>query len=234
MVWKLRKPSDLHIISGTVVNTNPFVQAPAAWPDANAASILIQKSKMIYPRARILHNFGCNLDDLPSDLISVGGPIHNEATRELLLRTGKFVSFEKAGDVESGPYYSLVVQGDCYTPIYEDGKLSCDFGAIVRMRNPLNSHTNDAILVVGCETVGVLAGALILAGDEIARNAQKELQGQVWPLIGVRDYVAVFSCQPLKGWASGWASDFILLILLYSGSCRDILPYRCQTKIVKP
>ena len=32
----------------------------------------------------------------------------------------------------------------------------------------------------------------------------------------------------------GWASDFILLILLYSGSCRDILPHRCQTKIVEP
>ena len=29
----------------------------------------------------------------------------------------------------------------------------------------------------------------------------------------------------------GWASD---LILLYSGSCRDILPHRCQTKIVEP
>jgi len=197
-VWKLRKPSELRIVSGSVTDTNPFVQTPTSWPDANAASILIQKARVIYPKARVVHSFSCNPDDLTSDLITVGGPVFNEATRELIHRIGSFVSFKQAGVVNGEAYYSLVVQADEYTPEYQGEKVYRDFGAIVRMKNPLCVHLNDSILVVGCETFGVLASALVLADDEVARSARKKLLSHLSLGKRVSDFVAVFSCEALR------------------------------------
>jgi hypothetical protein len=197
-VWKLRKPSELRIVSGSITDTNPFVQTPTSWPDANAASILIQKARTIYPKARVIHSFSCDPDDLTCDLIAVGGPVFNEATRELIHRIGTFISFKKAGEIGDEDYYSLLVQADEYTPEYEGKRVYRDFGAIVRMKNPLCFHLNDSILVIGCETFGVLASALVLADDEVARNARRELLNHLSLEKRVSDFVAVFSCEALR------------------------------------
>ena len=216
-LWKLRKPSELHVVSGSIGNTNPFVQAPTSWPDANAASILIHKCKMIYPKARIVHSFSCDPDILTSDLIAVGGPVYNEATRQLIHRIENFVSFQQSGGTHSEAFHSLVVQNDTYAPEFQDGRISRDFGAIVRMRNPLSAHLNDVILVIGCETFGVLASALVLVGDEIARGARKELQKCLSPLRRFSDFVAVFSCEPLR--YSVGAVSFVKFYKLYAAGC---------------
>ena len=66
------------------------------------------------------------------------------------------------------------------------------------MRNPLSSHLNDSILIIGCETFGVLSSALVLTGDEIANGARRELEKRLSPLKKISNFVAVFSCVPLK------------------------------------
>ncbi len=197
-LWKFRRPLELRVISGSISNTSPFVQVPTTWPDANAASILIQKCRDLYPKARVVHSFSCDPDDLTSDIITVGGPIYNEATRELMLRIEKLVHFKPAGEANNEPYYSLIVQNDMYTPEYQEGKIYLDFGAIIRMRNPLSSHLNDSILIVGCETFGVLSSALVLAGDKIANSARKEIEKSLSMQNKITDFVAVLSCEPLR------------------------------------
>ena len=197
-VWGLRKPKEVRIVSGSVDHSDPFVKAPTAWPDANAASILIQKCKEIYPSARVTHGFQCGPDEMIGDLVAVGGPVQNEATRELMRHIGDAIAFTPAQEADPEDRYTLVVNGDSYTPEFDGPRLLRDFGAIVRMRNPLSSHNNDTILVLGCETFGVLAAALVLADDEVAHGARKALEKKLPVARRKIDFVAVFSCQPLE------------------------------------
>lgn len=197
-LWRFRRPMEVRVVSGSIDQSDPFVRAPTSWPDANAASILIQCCKYIYPKTRVTHSFHSAPDELIGDIIAVGGPAHNDATRELLACVSSRITFSQIHSSDSADRYALVVSDKTYMPEFDGTRVRKDFGAIVRMRNPLNYRNSDSILVIGCETFGVLAAALVLIHDNVASSARAELAKMLpWARSHV-DFIAVFSCQPLQ------------------------------------
>ena len=200
-IWRLKGARHIRIVSATFQDADRAVisSAPTTWPDANAASRLIDMTRSLYPRAEIAHDFKAAEEEFLNTLVSVGGPVYNRATDRLMQSINRKCYFELAGETNSGEkYYRFVTsQGMSFTPVLTDKNVvTTDYGIIIRMINPLAGDGRVVLLVLGCETFGVLASALVLAGDSVAGKARRQLL-KALPLTRSTEYLAVFRCEPL-------------------------------------
>ncbi|HYI32632.1 MAG TPA: hypothetical protein VEX88_04135 [Glaciibacter sp.] len=89
------------------------------------------------------------------NLITIGGPIHNEVTRKLLLATGATVTFDG--------HTIVLPNGNRYvaeTSLNQDGEtvIDRDFGLVLRAPNPYKADEITTLLI-GSRTFGCLIAA---------------------------------------------------------------------------
>jgi len=116
----------------------------------------VQMSDLNYDNVRKKH--------LSSDLLLIGGPFHNQVTKELLFNTNSSLPFSFDDDA-SLVYTSEDGQQKKYTPILSKGTnqyFESDYALIVNVRNPLNTEKR-LIAIIGCRSVGCYGGAVFLS-----------------------------------------------------------------------
>lgn len=99
------------------------------------------------------------------DLILIGGPDANEATKEVLLRVpGRFTFSDRQNDVS----ITDRLAGDVYPKSVGSG-IRTDAGAIKQMPNPLNKD-RQVLIIAGSFGYGTLAGAKLCRDKDFLKD----------------------------------------------------------------
>jgi len=123
----------------------------------------IAESKQLSPR------------ELSSDLVLIGGPVANAATRTILAKLNGVISYAFAEDLN---HEAAVVRdvrtGRVLAPQYEEsGYPVSDYALIIRTPNPLAPDTSEIVIVAGCWEHGTVSAAEKLGDRKFLRKMKK-------------------------------------------------------------
>lgn len=196
LLWRLRDPRRVYVVSGAITNVSEEIKSVIlAGPDAIATSTLIATVGFLYPKAEVRHVYSSRFarESYKDHMVVVGGPVNNTCSADMLNHLGTHCSFDN---------FKLMLpclQNKSYEAQYdEQEKPIKDYGAVIRMINPFDK-SKDTLLVVGCETFGVLAAAMLISSRPDAKDARSQLRKR----LGIRkyfkrqSYIAVVECDVL-------------------------------------
>ncbi len=150
----------IYVVSGNIENirTREYKNMVIlAAPDAEGAAKIKTVLEWIYPKSDVIHTFSSAFSPefYPDTLLSVGGPKNNKVTQTLLaeLTKGK-ISFDGLDIVTPMNRFSLETDSS-------NSSILTDYGLVIIGPNPFN-YVNQAIIIAGCDTTGVLAAARCL------------------------------------------------------------------------
>lgn len=194
ILWQINKPKRLYIVSGAIEGVSEYVKSVVlAGADAEAANTLIGTTGLLFPETEIRHVYSSYFvkEFYKEHLIIVGGPINNSCTAAAFEFLMEDISFSKD--------FEMVVDGLKFETIYDKKNNPIkDYGAVIRTNNPFDS-TKDILLVVGCDTYGVLAAAMLISSMPDAKLARKLL----YKKLGLKRYffkqnfIAIVGCNVL-------------------------------------
>jgi S-layer family protein len=120
----------------------------------------IAESKQLSPR------------DLRSDLVLIGGPVANAATRTMMAKLNGVISYDFT---EAPEREAAVVQdlrhGRVLMPQYDDSGLpTTDYALIIRTSNPLAPDTSEIVIIAGSWEHGTAAAAEKLGERKFLRK----------------------------------------------------------------
>lgn len=189
-LFKLNTMEQTYVISGSIPQRKDKDLAFLMGPDATAAVNIKQTIELIYPDMHVKHHYsnGKSIGVFDENLIAVGGPVFNEATKMLMQDISHVVTFNDDDD--------LVFKGTAYSKCKESLQ---DYGFICRINNPV-SPGKKAIVIAGCGSNGVLAASQILTKSNRFQYLKKEFskkRGLKNRLLN-RDFIAVFKTKMIE------------------------------------
>lgn len=194
-LYRFKHPMRIYIVSGAVKGVSEEVKAAIlAGPDARAASLLGATASLLYPDSEVLyvHSSSFPRDSYKENMIIVGGPVNNSCTSDIM---DSFEVLPKFSD----EFELILPTGERFTPIYDQND-NCkrDYGAIISVNNPFDP-TRSVVLIVGCDTYGVLAAAMVLSTRQECYKPRKALLSAlgIGTLLLSRSFFAVFECDVL-------------------------------------
>lgn len=102
--------------------------------------------------------------NLNSDLLVIGGPFHNQVTKNLLFGADSKLPFSFDEDA-SLVYTAPDGQTKKYTPVLSKGDnqyFETDYALVLNVRNPINTEKR-LIAIIGCRSVGCYGGTVFLS-----------------------------------------------------------------------
>jgi len=197
LLWRLRDPGRVYVVSGAITNVSEEVKSVIlAGPDAIATSTLIATVGLLYPKAEVRHVYSSTFarDSYKDHLVVVGGPVNNTCCSDLLAHISTKCSFG-----ENLEFVVPCLSNQTYEAAYDQEQNPIkDYGAVIRMVNPFDK-SKDVLLVVGCDTFGVLAAAMLISSRPDAKEARVQLRKR----LGLRkyfrreNYIAIVECDVL-------------------------------------
>jgi hypothetical protein len=200
-IWGLKKSERIYIVSGAITGVSDLVKTTIlAGPDSEASSTLFATSNLLYPKSEIRHVYSSKFsrDLFKENIVSVGGPIHNYCTKDFLRKFSETVFFNDEMD--------LIFKSKCYSVKYDaldnsgtgDKPLN-DYGIVVRTTNPYDS-TKSILLIMGCDTYGVLAAARLVSSRLDSLACRKILNKKLGfkRYFTQQNYIAVVECDVLE------------------------------------
>ncbi|MBE8517221.1 hypothetical protein ILP97_06810 [Amycolatopsis sp. H6(2020)] len=120
---------------------------------------------------KIVESKELNSRELRSDLILIGGPDGNTATKEIMERLDGETSYVFAGDA---PAVLHKGSDETAAPQYnKSGDPTNDYGLIIRAANPLAPDTAEVVILAGCWGFGTAAAAEKLSDRKFLRDQRK-------------------------------------------------------------
>jgi hypothetical protein len=180
-------------VSGAIKGVSEEIKGVVlAGPDAEASSTMLATVGLLYPSAEVRHMYSSSFPQelYKETLVVVGGPLNNACTATFL-RSIDTISFNQ-------DFQMVLPGGETCEGSYDGESAVHDFGAIIRVANPFDP-SKDVLLLVGCDTYGVLAAALSVSPRIDAASARTALhRGLGWRKYLRRpSYVAVVECDVL-------------------------------------
>ncbi len=191
LIWRIDNPQRIYVVSGAIEEVSEKVKSVVlAGSDAEAASICIGTSGLLYPEAEVKHVYSSSFtrEFYKEHLIVVGGPVNNTCTAAIINHIKEDVSFTDD--------FEMLVSDQVFETNYdENDRPTKDYGAIIRINNPYD-HQRDIILVVGCDTYGVLAAAMLISSRNDSQLARKALQKKLGfkKYLFKQNFIAVVEC----------------------------------------
>ncbi len=189
-LFKLNTMEQTYVISGSIPQRKDKDLAFLMGPDATASINIKQTVESIYPDMLVKHHYsnGKSIGIFDENLVAVGGPVFNEATKMLMQEIPDVVSFNENDD--------LVFKNNAYSKCKESLQ---DYGLICRINNPV-SPEKKAIIVAGCGSSGVLAASQLLTKSNRFKYLRKEFfkkRGFKNSFLN-RDFIAVFETKMIE------------------------------------
>jgi nucleoside phosphorylase len=194
LFWRFQDPRRIVVVSGAIHGVaRPVKAVVLAGPDADAANSLVASAALLYPKAEIQHVYSSSFPPelYKENLVVVGGPVNNKCAAAVLEKVKEHILFKNTFD--------LFVSGTTYETIYDDsGRPVRDHGAVVRVANPFDK-SKDIILIVGCDTYGVLAASMTITPKSEAASARNDLLARIRSRKRSvpSNYIAVVECDIL-------------------------------------
>jgi hypothetical protein len=168
-IWTHAKGHPFHIVtaqddSDRTVEFTPKV-FPAEYAAALAVRMLLTQNLKVrdvklwtsdrFPRPNVIENLVC-----------IGGPVHNEITRDTLRELDlpiEFVGHDLVSKVSNKVYEAKID--------HDKGRITEDIGVVVVARNPREraAPNSCAVLLMGARTFGCEGAACYITGDDLAR-----------------------------------------------------------------
>ncbi|VVB84921.1 Uncharacterised protein [uncultured archaeon] len=216
--WYLRRlfsfadKDDIYIVSGSIDDETTSGIALLRGPDASAAANLHRTLEDIYNDSKIKHMYSTNNQSIYIDenIVSVGGPVHNSCTKDLMKHMKSLVYFDEND--------ALHVNSHIYTKSVDD---EIDYGLIIRAKNPF-ATTKKALIIAGCGSHGVLAASMLFNKTKKFKEIQKDFEknfGFTNHILN-KDFIAVVRCNMIGNDIS--AITFIKVIKLMNDSQKNI------------
>jgi len=195
-LYKMGGSEEIVFVSGNVeedVKPDFNFKTIIAGPDATAMIEVLGSFRFVYPKKGLRTYFSTEIAerDLKLSLVSIGGPVFNKITRRILTKLD-VVGFED---------YTLVVKGNNRRYAYEaeeeedNGTVIRDYGIVLNTWNPLEESSR-LILVMGCDTYGVLAAARTVSCVESLKNRVARKVAKKLPLPH-KEYLVVVEAEVL-------------------------------------
>lgn len=191
---RLRTEATTFVVSGAISGVSEDARAAIlAGPDAEAASSVIATLGLLYPGVECRHVYSSSFpaDMYKENIIVVGGPINNRCAK-IMMRNAKLrVHFTNE--------FALAVDGVTFRPEYDDKDHPIiDYGVVLRLANPMDT-AKDAILLMGCDTFGVLAAAQLICVKRDGQTAQRQLAKTLGlrRIFQAQSYLAIVRCRVL-------------------------------------
>ena len=162
--WAKQDDSELWIILSTCPNDDPSEYTDTIYPqEARAATELESYLKgALGAEVRLRLSVRAN-EAINSNLVLLGGPIHNHITRRVLPALNAPFQFDDHTLVNTQ-------DGQRWSPSINDAggreRIAEDYALIVKTRNPFDRRKT-VLVVAGCRTHGVLAGARALIRERV-------------------------------------------------------------------
>lgn len=183
--WFQGEPAEIHIICAPEPERTRFAEATSAdylfvdnLEDRDALFEVSNFLSRSYPKAKIFRHSSGNIsaDVLGSNLVVLGGPHNNSATRDLMgaLNT----SFEYV-DSDNSIKIKLGSRIESLSSVKNsEGMLIKDVGYFGWFLNPFNRE-NRVVMCHGCHTFGTLGSSIIFADNNIAIENQNRVKDYI-------------------------------------------------------
>lgn len=203
--WFQGEPTEIHIICAPEPERTRFAKSTSAdylfvdnLEDRDALFEVSNFLSRSYPKAKIYRHSSAHIsaDVFSSNLVVLGGPHNNSATRDLMgaLNT----SFEY---VDGDNSIKLKLEGRTEmlsSSKNADGILKKDVGFFGWFLNPFNRE-NRVVMCHGCHTFGTLGASIVFADNNIAIENQNRLKEHTFlPLNEVERLEGIFEVSILE------------------------------------
>lgn len=164
-IWGFRKPKRIYLVSGSVDALADGETAFLSGPSADAAALIRVSLSMLYPGVEVIQTYAPTMshDLYGSNIVTVGGPINNRVTRDFLSDELGGLRFQGLNLVGKQAEYQLGSNDPAVGRV--------DYALIVNRPSLFNREAR-WIVVAGCDSGGVLAGAEALSPVNQARKVQ--------------------------------------------------------------
>ncbi|RZB30972.1 MAG: hypothetical protein AEth_00926 [Candidatus Argoarchaeum ethanivorans] len=191
--WSLRRlfsfvnKEDIYVISGSIDEETNKGIALLMGPDASAAANLYQTIEDIYSNSKVKHIYSTTNQSIYIDenIVSVGGPVHNVCTENLMKHLKSIVFFDEND--------ALNYKGQIHSKSEE---IDEDYGLIIRMINPF-ATTRKALIIAGCGSHGVLAASILFNKTKKFRDVQKDFKKKFGFFNNLlnKNFIAIVKCR---------------------------------------
>ncbi len=216
--WYLRRlfsfadKENIYIISGSIYDEATGGTTLISGPSASAAANLHRTLEDIYSDSKIKHMYSTNNQSfyIDENIVSVGGPVYNSCTKNLMKHTKSLVYFDEND--------ALHFNDHVYKKSVED---EVDYGLIIRLKNPFDT-TKKALIIAGCGSHGVLAASMLFNKSNKFKEIQKDFEKKIGFINHIfnKDFIAVIQCRMNGNDIS--EVTFIEVIKLINGSQKII------------
>lgn len=160
-LWRISNEKELVIYASTSTNsyTGIYMRPSTGIGQVRALGHILESLGKAYDINVRNINLSINQiqDLIEKDLILLGGPKNNEISRLLIQ---KVTPIRKIIQTNEGIEWDNNDTFERYTPIVENKKVKKDYGLVIRMLNPFDSHKKSFItLFSGCHTYGTVAAS---------------------------------------------------------------------------
>jgi hypothetical protein len=185
-LYDFKAGTDIFVVSGSIDQSTSPGTAFLAGPDATAAANVVQSLRFIYRSSYIKHYYATkqHLAILNENVVTVGGPLYNHCTAEMLDNISPRVYFDQEDN--------LIFREKTYSKSQTD---NLDYGLVIRHRNPF-SPEKKVMIVAGCGSHGVLASSMLFEQTNRFPDLYKDFARKRtrWGNIQNRDFMMVVQC----------------------------------------
>lgn len=146
--------SIIQVVSGSLQANVPMLMGP----DAKASTGVQFTLESIFRKREVFHTFAGNgsFSQIPqTDFVTVGGPVYNPCTAAILAEFKNYLYFDSQDHL-----IIPVLNNKKYIGANSNETYGEDYGVILRVDNP-TAPTHHAIVIAGCGSHAVYAGALL-------------------------------------------------------------------------
>jgi len=188
-ILRFKEPRRIYVISGNIeelAKESYEGMVLLAAPDAEAAVNIKATLQTLYPKCDVIHTFCSSVSDemFQHDLVCVGGPVNNSASRLLLSEMA-----QADADVPKFESHEIVAGENRYSCSREgpENRVTADYGFLLVDDNPFNEASR-CVIVAGCDTNGVLAAAsflgLGLPRRRLFKSLRRKFALRLWTFTG--------------------------------------------------
>jgi hypothetical protein len=161
-LWRLKNPKEtiICISASTTTFTGEYYRRATGIGQLRALAVITPSLKTAYRNIKIENillsdeQLGTKIEN---DLILLGGPKNNPATKLLLEKLKDICFIDQTDEYICWRYQAAE---NYYRATIESSKVKRDYGLIIRVKNPFSTKGSTVCLLSGGHTYGVIAAAI--------------------------------------------------------------------------
>jgi hypothetical protein len=166
-LWRLKAPREaiICISASTTTFTGEYYRKATGIGQLRALALIIPSLKTAYRNIKIENvllsdeQLGTKIEN---DLVLLGGPKNNPATKILLEKLKDICFVDQTDEYICWKYQA---KEKYYRAKVERNRVKCDYGMIIRIKNPFSTKGRIVCLLSGGHTYGVIAAATYFVND---------------------------------------------------------------------